>query len=157
MFSELEKKVIASVQCDIPITERPYYELSKKLNITEEHLMHILKDFINRGVMRRFGATIRHQKSGYDANAMIAWKVTDKKVKKIGNIMASFEEVSHCYQRGTVEYWPYNLYTMIHSTSKAGCYKIIEKISKKTGINDYSVLFSIKELKKTSMVYFEDN
>ena len=30
MLTELEKKVIASIQEDIPVTERPYFELAEK-------------------------------------------------------------------------------------------------------------------------------
>jgi DNA-binding Lrp family transcriptional regulator len=68
--------------------------------------------------------------------------------------MAEFSQVSHCYRRNTTDGWPYNLYTMIHAKNEASCLDVVHKISKKTGIQTYTLLFSKKELKKTSMQYF---
>ncbi len=112
MLIELEKKIIASIQGDIPVISRPYLEISKKLKITEETLLETLKDLCDRGVIRRFGATIRHQKSGFAANAMVAWIVDEKRIEEVGEKMSSFKEVSHCYRRNPTDEWPYNLYTM---------------------------------------------
>jgi hypothetical protein len=36
MLTELEKKIIASIQQDIAVTERPYLDISKKLGISEK-------------------------------------------------------------------------------------------------------------------------
>ena len=104
--------------------------------------------------MRRFGATLYHQKSGFQANAMVAWKVDEDRVDEAGEKMASFDEVSHCYRRNPTVDWPYNLYTMIHAKDEASCREIAHNISIRTKINTYSLLFSRKELKKTSMKYF---
>jgi siroheme decarboxylase len=43
---------------------------------------------------------------------------------------------------------------MIHARDEASCIKTVERISRDTGIARYTVLFSRKELKKTSMKYF---
>ena len=96
MLTELEKKIIASIQEDIPVIRRPYHEISQKLKISEETLLKTLKDLCNRGVIRRFGATIRHQKSGFAANAMVAWIVDEDRINEVGEKMASFKQVSHC-------------------------------------------------------------
>ena len=78
MLTELEKIIIASIQGDIPITERPYLEIAKNLDISEETLLKTLSDLADKGVIRRFGATLRHQKSGFASNAMVAWKVAEE-------------------------------------------------------------------------------
>jgi len=109
---------------------------------------------VDSGIIRRFGATLHHQKAGFSANAMVAWIVPDSKVEEAGRIMAGFREVSHCYQRVTQGDWKYNVYTMIHGNSRDECREIARRISKNTGINEYAVLFSVKEFKKTSMEYF---
>ncbi len=154
MLTELDKKIIASIQGDIPITERPYLEIAENLGISEEMLLERLKKLCDEGVMRRFGATIRHQKSGYEANAMVAWKVDEDRVDAVGEKMASFSSVSHCYRRNPKDDWPYNLYTMIHAKDEASCWEIARNISIETSIDNYTLLFSRKELKKTSMEYF---
>ena len=154
MFTELEKKIIASIQGDIPVISRPYLEISKKLKISEETLIKTLKDLCDRGVIRRFGATIRHQKSGFAANAMVAWIVDEKRIEKVGKRMSSFKEVSHCYRRNPTAEWPYNLYTMVHANNQDTCREIARTMSSETRVENYKLLFSRRELKKTSMKYF---
>ena len=154
MLTKLEKKIIASIQGNIPVISRPYLEISKKLKISEETLLKTLKDLCDRGVIRRFGATLRHQKSGFAANAMVAWIVDEKRVEKVGEKMASFKEVSHCYRRNPTAQWPYNLYTMIHAKDEDTCRKTAGKMSSETCVENYKLLFSRRELKKTSMKYF---
>ncbi|MBT8352483.1 MAG: Lrp/AsnC family transcriptional regulator [Deltaproteobacteria bacterium] len=154
MLTKLEKKIIASIQEDIPVKSRPYLEISQKLKISEETLLETLQGLCDRGVIRRFGATIRHQKSGFAANAMVAWIVDEDRVDEVGVKMASFRQVSHCYRQNPNEQWPYNLYTMIHAKDKDTCQETARQMSRETSVKDYKLLFSRRELKKTSMKYF---
>ena len=154
MLTELEKRIIASIQDDIAITERPYLEIAEKLKISEKMLLEKLQDLCDRGVIRRFGATLRHQKSGFEANAMVAWIVDENRIDEVGEKMASFNAVSHCYRRNPTDDWPYNLYTMIHAMDEESCLEIARKLSVKASVSNYTLLFSRKELKKTSMKYF---
>ena len=156
MLTELEKKIIASIQGDLPVTGRPYLELAEKVGITEERYLELLQGLSDRGIIRRFGATLRHQKSGFNSNAMVAWQVDEDKVETVGTKMATFIEVSHCYRRNPAEDWPYNVYTMVHATSEEHCLETARRISEETGVSTYSILFSRKELKKTSMKYFSE-
>jgi DNA-binding Lrp family transcriptional regulator len=68
--------------------------------------------------------------------------------------MASFHEVTHCYRRNPADEWPYNLYTMVHAKDRKACRRIAEKMAKKALVETYALLFSNRELKKTSMKYF---
>ncbi len=154
MLTKLEKKVIASIQEDIPITSRPYLEISKKLKISEETLLKTLQNLCDRGIIRRFGATIRHRKSGFTANAMVAWIVDEDRLDEVGKKMASFSQVSHCYRRNPNGQWPYNLYTMVHANDEDTCRETARQMSIETCVEDYTLLFSLRELKKTSMKYF---
>lgn len=154
MLTELEKKVIAAIQGDIPIVPRPYEAIAQKLGIAEESLLETLANLRDRGVMRRFGATLRHQKAGFEANVMIAWQVDEERIQEVGDTMASFKQVSHCYRRNPTPQWPYNLYTMVHGGSEEECHAAARKMAEKTSVNTYQLLASLKELKKTSMKYF---
>lgn len=154
MLNEIEKRIIASIQEDIAITERPYLAISEKLGISETELLDRLNDLSQRGVIRRFGATLRHQRAGFSANAMVAWMVDEDRIEEVGQKMASFDQVSHCYRRNPTADWPYNLYTMVHADSEQACKETARKMSRATSVQDYTLLFSREELKKTSMVYF---
>lgn len=156
MLTELEKKVIAALQGDIPIIAQPYVQIARRLDIAEETLLEIIAGLHKRGIMRRFGATLRHQKSGFDANAMTAWQVEEARIEEVGRIMAGFKQVTHCYRRDPTAQWPYNLYTMIHAGSEEACRRIAREMAEKSGIAVYKLLFSRRELKKTSMQYFAE-
>ena len=142
------------IQGDIAVTERPYIEIANKLKISEQTLLENLNNLCKSGVIRRFGATIRHQKSGFAANAMVGWIVDKELADQAGQKMAAYTQVTHCYQRNPVNGWPYNLYTMVHAKDEETCREIVAKISKETSIEKYIILFSRMELKKTSMNYF---
>lgn len=154
MLTDLEKKVIASIQQSMPITERPYHELAVAIGITEEEMLATLRSLSARGIIRRFGATLRHQRTGYTANAMAAWKVEEERIEAVGRTMAGFRQVSHCYRRNPSPAWPYNLYTMIHAEDEAACRATAREMALAASVAEYTLLFSCEELKKTSMVYF---
>lgn len=153
-ISELDKCIIRALQEDLPLSPEPFKKLAEDLGIEEEMLLKKVQFFLDSGMMRRFGATLRHQKVGFKANAMVVWKIPPSRSKEVGHHMAQFAEVSHCYERPTYPDWPYNLFTMIHATSKEECHTIAKKIALTVGFFDYDLLFSSHELKKVSMRYF---
>ncbi|UMZ73210.1 hypothetical protein ACONDI_00763 [Natranaerofaba carboxydovora] len=153
-MEEIKKKIVSSLQGDIPIEKEPFKNIASELGLDEDELLVKLKEMKKEGTLRRVGAILRHREVGFEANAMVAWQVPDSKVDEVGKIMAGFEEASHVYLRPTYPDWPYNLFTMIHSTSKDECEKIINNMSEASGIEEYKYLYSTKEYKKTSMEYF---
>jgi DNA-binding Lrp family transcriptional regulator len=134
MLEELDKKIISLIQGDLPLNPRPFAELAKEIGLSEREFVKRVADLKKRGVIRRFGATLRHQEAG--------------------KTLAEFRQVTHCYQRKTRKDWKYNLYTMIHGSNHDECYQIAERMSRAVGIHDYVLLFSEKEFRKTSMEYF---
>ena len=154
MIDDVDKKVIRLIQGDLPLDLRPFAVLAVKAGISEEEFVERVVSLKKRGIIRRFGATLRHQEAGFSSNAMVAWIVPEERIEEVGKTMARFRAVTHCYQRKTSKGWPYNLYTMIHGDDREECYEIAKKISRKAGIQDYILLFSEKEFKKTSMKYF---
>lgn len=156
MLTELEQKVIRGLQRDLPVTARPFQEVAAELGLSEEELTTIIRRLMVQGYIRRFGATIRHRISGFQANAMAAWAVPAARVEEVGAQMAAFREVTHCYERQVNETWPYNLYTMIHGKTQEECEAIARRMAAATGIGDYVLLFSDAELKKTTMRYFQE-
>ena len=154
MIDELDKKVIGRIQGDLPLGPRPFAVMAERIGISEDEFVERVRSLKKRGVIRRFGATLRHQDAGFSSNAMVAWLVPEHRVDEVGEIMAQFREVTHCYQRRPQKDWKYNLYTMIHGDNEHECFRIAKKISHQTRIEHYVLLFSEKEFKKTSMQYF---
>jgi DNA-binding Lrp family transcriptional regulator len=153
-IDDLDKEIISLIQGDLPLDLRPFAVLAKKIGISEGELIERVERLKKRGVVRRFGATLRHQEAGFSSNAMVAWLVPQDRLDEVGRVMAGFREVTHCYQRRPQRDWKYNLYTMIHGDNEEECYRIAERMAQKTGIDEYLMLFSEKEFKKISMKYF---
>ena len=154
MVDELDKKLIAHIQKDLPLDPRPFALIADKIGISEGQLIKRIKSMIEEGIIRRFGATLYHQEAGFSSNAMVAWIVPQEKIEETGKAMAEFREVTHCYERRPQKDWKYNIYTMIHGDSRDECYEIARRISESTGIQEFNLLFSEKEFKKSSMEYF---
>jgi DNA-binding Lrp family transcriptional regulator len=154
LIDELDKRIIALIQGDLPLDPRPFAVMADQLGITEDEFMERVRSLKKEGVIRRFGATLYHQEAGFGANAMVAWLVPDEQVDEVGKVMADFREVTHCYQRRPQRDWKYNLYTMVHGDNEDACHQIAQRISQKTGMKEYALLFSRKEFKKTSMQYY---
>ncbi|MFZ7111396.1 MAG: Lrp/AsnC family transcriptional regulator [Desulfatiglandales bacterium] len=154
MITELDKKIIQLIQGDLPLDPRPFAVMAESIGIAEEEFVERVKVLKKEGVIRRFGATLRHQEAGFSSNAMVAWIVPETRISEVGKIMAGFREVTHCYQRPPQKDLKYNLYTMVHGEDREACHRIAERMSKRSGVKDYTLLFSEREFKKTSMQYF---
>jgi DNA-binding Lrp family transcriptional regulator len=155
LIDSLDKKIICRLQDNISITSNPYEEIASELNINENELLSRLKTYRKTGILKRIGAILYHRKAGFAANAMVVWKIDDKNLDEIGKYMASIREVSHCYERKLCASWNYNLYTMVHEKDRESCNKIIENIAEAVGVKEYKILYSTRELKKTSVRYFD--
>ena len=154
MIDEIDKKIIALLQKDLPLDKKPFALMADQIGITENQFLDRIKSMVKKGIIRRFGATLYHQEAGFSSNAMVAWIVPTNKIDETGRMMSEFREVTHCYHRRPQKDWKYNLYTMIHGDNREGCHEIASRMSQSTGIKEYTLLFSEKEFKKTSMEYF---
>ncbi|WP_407448080.1 Lrp/AsnC family transcriptional regulator [Fibrobacter sp.] len=129
---------------DIPHTKTPFSDLG--IDVAE------IRGDLDRKIMRRFGAVLRHQQAGFDANAMVCLAVAD--TERAGALLAEDSHVSHCYERSPFEGFPYNVYAMFHGQSEAELEQSIGSAVSALNGPDHAVLTSLKELKKTSFVYF---
>lgn len=154
MLDNLDQSIIRKLQEGLPITEEPYKKLAEELNMEEVDLLERIKYFRDNGLLKRLGAVIYHRDAGFQANALVVWKVPADEVDQVGTFMASLPEISHCYERRTCENWDYNLFTMFHGKTKLQCEEKIMNIAEKLNLYHCIILYSVKELKKSSMKYF---
>ncbi len=155
-LTSLELDAVRELQEDLPVEERPFRAMADRLDLSEGGLLALAQDLQERGIMRRYSAQLRHRQAGFVANAMGCWIVPEDRLESAGQAMATFPQVTHCYQRPTCPDWPYSLFTMVHAQSRAGCEAVALDISKATGISDFILLFSMKEYKKTRVKYLRE-
>ena len=154
-ITERDKDFIRELQKDLKIVPEPFRIPAENLGITTTELFDRAKEYEKIGAMRRFAAILRHREAGFIANGMIVWNAPTNSIDEIGNRLATFPEVSHCYRRPVYKDWRFNLFSMIHARSLESAKKIALEISKIIGIDDYQILFSTREFKKERVKYFE--
>ncbi len=152
-LDDKDRRIIARACGDIGDSPCPFAAMAFELGLDENDLLARLKSYKERGVLRRFGAMLRHREAGFTANGMSVWNVPEGTVESAGKRLAASRDVSHCYERPRFPGWSYNVFGMIHGRSREECLEAARRISRETGIDDYQVLFSVREFKKTSMVY----
>ena len=149
-----EIAVIKELQEDLPLELEPFAPMVDRLGMSIERLFQYADDFMERGLMRRYSAVLHHRRAGFRANAMAVWRVPEERAVEVGQAMAESSHVSHCYQRPTYPDWPYSLFTMLHATSQEQCEEIARDLAQTTGVDDYLMLYSTREFKKTRVRYF---
>lgn len=145
--------VLEALQEGIPLVPRPYRELAESASMDEDEFLARVTRLRDEGVIRRMGFRVRHQRTGTLGNIMVVWRVPEERVESVGEIIASSEAVSHCYERPTIDGLPYNLYSMIHAPSEAEAVRTVDELSRRCGVEDYQLLRSVREWKKSTPVY----
>jgi DNA-binding Lrp family transcriptional regulator len=149
-------ELVKYLQEDIEPVLEPFKRVVDSLNISYEKLKEESQKLKDAGVMRRFASILYHRKAGFKANAMVVWNVDEENAYDIGQKVAEFSAVSHCYLRPTYPNWPYPLFSMIHGKSKDEVQSVVEEIEKEIKPKDYKYLYSTREFKKQRIKYFSE-
>jgi len=153
-LTSFQKRLLALLSESLPLTPRPYLALAQKLGSTEEEVIRAIKELCQKKIIRRFGATVRHDRSGYRGNVMVAWAVPEERLEEVGRKCATYPFITHCYVRRTAPDWPYNFYTMIHAADEEACRRLVEELSRKLDLKEYEMLFTEKEIVRKTRRYF---
>jgi len=147
---------VRALQGDLPLVPRPFAAVAERLGLDEAALLARARDLQAAGIMRRFGAVLRHRRVGYTANGMACWVVPESEIDAAGRLAAGYPQVSHCYHRPAYPpRWPYTLFIMVHGQTEAQVEATVAQLGKRMGIRDYQVLYSTREFKKERVKYFE--
>jgi DNA-binding Lrp family transcriptional regulator len=149
-------RIVKCIQEDLPLVEKPFGAWADSLKMQESELLTTVSDWMRQGTIRRFAAVLNHRQVGFRANGMVVWNCPKDRIDGIGAILASYPEVSHCYNRPAYPEWPYNLYAMIHGRSPEECRSIADRLAEATGLHSFRILFSTREYKKIRLKLFWD-
>ncbi len=148
-MDEIDQQLLAQIGKGIALTPEPFNEIARELGITQKEVIARLTKLKAEGVIRKFGASIKPNNIGFSANALVAWKVPADRIREIGSQLSNLSDISHCYERKAVSgKWEYNLYTVMHARERQNIQSLVNQISAGTGINDYKILYSTRDLKR---------
>jgi DNA-binding Lrp family transcriptional regulator len=94
-LSPTDRAVINELQQELPLVQRPFDMMAARLTMDAGEFLAHLHSLQQGGIMRRFGASIRHNNVGFKANAMTCWVAPPEVVEIAGRKIATFPEVSH--------------------------------------------------------------
>jgi len=151
-MDSVDQKLVAKAEKGLPLLSEPFSQIAAEVGITPQEALQRLKQLCEKGVIRRFGVSLRPISVGYAANAVVAWKVPEERVCELGAYFAGYKDISHCYEREVAAgRWEYNLYTVIHGRERTAVEDLVKLLALIVGITDYVVLFSTKNLKNPSL------
>jgi len=153
-MDELDLRLVAELQENLPLTVNPYRTLAERLGVSEETVIARLQALHASGKLKRIGAVLRHQNSGYAANVMVVFKAPPDEMERLGKLLAESPLVSHCYERAPCAEWPYTLYAMMHGRNMETIEEFVSIFALEHGVERFDILRSEEELKKSSLSFF---
>jgi DNA-binding Lrp family transcriptional regulator len=153
-LSEDQKKLVRLLDGDLPIVPDFFAAPAADAGMSPQELLGQVRDWLAKGVIRRFGAIVAHRKLGYRANGMAVFRTPADRADAAGARLAGHDEVTHCYLRSGMPDWPYNLFAMVHGRSEDAVRACVGRAARDLGVEEFDVLFSDVEFKKQSMRHF---
>ncbi len=152
--NETDQAILRAAQEGLPVVKEPFAGIAREAGISQDEVIARLKRLISNGVIKRLGISINQRKVGIVANAVVAWRVPQEQVERVGKMLSSYKEVTHCYERVTIPgKWEHNLFTVIHGYNRESVEEMAKRLSEVVGISDYLVLFSNEQFKRTSVMH----
>ncbi|HOQ05137.1 MAG TPA: hypothetical protein PKY88_07995 [Anaerohalosphaeraceae bacterium] len=144
-LNERQKRVLMFLQSDFPVVPHPFAQCPE---MAEMDCLDAVQELMHKGILKRIAAVLNHYRLGFAVNAMVCAQVPEDRIEAAGASLASFRQVSHCYQRRTFPGWPYNLFAMVHCRSEEELNGWIKQAEKAAGPGDWVILRTVREIKK---------
>ncbi|RMD01503.1 Lrp/AsnC family transcriptional regulator [Aquitalea palustris] len=152
-----QQRLLAALRGGLPLQLRPFQLLATGCGLTEQEVLRQLQDWQVQGVLRRFGAVLRHAELGYRHNAMCVWQIDDAASREaIARRLATEPAVTLCYERpARPPHWPYQLFCMIHALDAASLQAALDDLIQRHGLQRYphAVLPSLKRYTQRGACY----
>ena len=140
----MKDEILYRVQKNFPLTKKPFEQIAKELDTTEETVLNILKEEKKNNIIRQTSAIFDTKKLGYKSS-LVAFEIEENDIDNAVEILNSHPGISHNYERNhTYNIW----FTLaIAPNSKSNLEETVEVLSKLTNAKDYIILPTLKLFK----------
>lgn len=97
-MDELDEKILRLLQYEFPIEERPFEVLASRLGMGDDAFRRRVRSLIDRGMIRRLGASLDSRKLGF-SSTLAAVSVDPDAVDRAAEVIGRYHEVTHSYLR----------------------------------------------------------
>ncbi len=133
-LDRLDRQIINQLQTGFPVCDEPYAEAAAMLGTDEATLLARLQQLLEKRVLTRFGPLYRADRLG-GAFSLAAMKVADDEFDRVVDIVNSFPEVAHNYQREHA----FNMWFVLATESEERVAEVNREIEKSCGLPVYNM------------------
>ncbi len=130
----LDRKIINLLQTGFPLSEKPYLDVARQLGIEEQELIDRLTNLLDENTLSRFGPMYDAQKLG-GAFSLVAVRVPENDYDNVTDIINSYPEVAHNYQRDH----DFNMWYVLATDSPSKIDEVNSDIENKTGLKVFNM------------------
>lgn len=141
-MDKIDKSIINTIQTDFPITERPFREIGRQFDISEEEIIERIDKLKKQGVIRRIGGNFNTKKLNF-TSTLCAARVAENNLDRFVEVVNSYPGVTHNYLRNH----EYNVWFTFIAPSMEEIDRSLEEIAERTGIKDIINLPAVKMYK----------
>ncbi len=151
MFDEVEKIILMEVQYNLPLTEQPFVDLAENLGLKANEIFEKLKEFKQRGVIKRIGTNLNYRAfKRIGKAALVAFTCSEDEALRIAEIInESIDSLKHNFLRNHERY---KIWFTFKGESKEEMLRKVEELAKRCGVKDYLFLPS-KRVYKMDVKY----
>lgn len=142
MIDEINRKILNTIQEDIPLSERPFKLIAEKLNINEEEVLQRVSKMKSLEIIKAIKATFNIEKLNYKST-LVAVKVPEERLEEVVSIITELEGVTHNYKRNH----EYNVWFTLIAEDRLKIKDILNNLKQKIKIKDMIKLDSLKTFK----------
>lgn len=132
-LSTVDRKILAQLQGDFPICERPYAAAAERLGIGEEELLQRLQQLLDDKVLTRFGPMFQIEEMG-GAFVLAALAAPEARYDAVAAQVNALPQVAHNYRREHA----LNMWFVLATETKDGIAEAIAQIERDTGLPVYA-------------------
>jgi siroheme decarboxylase len=133
-LDQLDKQLINLLQKGLPICEQPFERVAIQLDSTEQEILSRLQLMLDSGLLTRFGPMFDAACWGGDFT-LAAMEVPESRFEQVNDIVNSFEQVAHNYQRSH----RLNMWFVIGTETAVEIFDVITQIEQKTGLKVFNM------------------
>jgi siroheme decarboxylase len=133
MMDELDRKIINVLQSGFPLSKEPYAEVAAQIGITETELITRLQGLLDNKTLSRFGPMYDAQKMG-GSFSLVAIQVPEEDFDTVAEVVNSYSEVAHNYQRDH----KFNMWYVIATETPGQIGEVNRDIEQRTGLKVYN-------------------
>lgn len=125
----LDRKILNEIQSNFPVSPRPFLELGRRADMSEDMIIERIKKLKADGIIRRIGGSLNSRKLDF-TSTLCAARVPAQKMDAFTETVNKYKGVTHNYLRKN----DYNVWFTFIGPSVEYIERCLEEISRKTGV-----------------------